>query len=59
MILDDGSVDFALDRRRHGAGRTSVLLLPPGVLHDGRTVTEAGFRMRNLYLGGSVLTPPT
>ncbi|MEK2475777.1 AraC family transcriptional regulator [Streptomyces noursei] len=56
MILDDGSVDFALDRHRHGAtGSTSVLLLPPGVPHDGRTVTESGFRKRNLYLDGSVL----
>ncbi|MFG3250932.1 helix-turn-helix domain-containing protein [Streptomyces sp. NPDC048187] len=56
MILDDGSVDFALDRHRHGAtGRTSVLLLPPGIPHDGRTVTASGFRKRNLYLDASVL----
>ncbi|MEV6757078.1 AraC family transcriptional regulator [Streptomyces sp. NPDC051214] len=56
MILDDGSVDFALDRHRHGAtGTASVLLLPPGVPHDGRTVTAAGFRKRNLYLDDSVL----
>ncbi|MFI8849430.1 helix-turn-helix domain-containing protein [Streptomyces sp. NPDC053499] len=56
MILDDGSVDFALDRHRHGAtGAASVLLLPPGVPHDGRTVTASGFRKRNLYLDGSVL----
>ncbi|MFB9238000.1 AraC family transcriptional regulator [Plantactinospora siamensis] len=56
MILDDGSVDFALDRSRHGAtGTATVLLLPPGVPHDGRTVTAAGFRKRNLYLDESVL----
>ncbi|MGW8764928.1 AraC family transcriptional regulator [Streptomyces sp. NPDC055815] len=56
MILDDGAVDFALDRRRHGAtGSSGVLLLPPGVPHDGRTVTESGFRKRNLYLDDSVL----
>ncbi|WP_030608099.1 helix-turn-helix transcriptional regulator [Streptomyces sclerotialus] len=56
MILDDGSVDFALDRHRHGAaGSASVLLLPPGVPHDGRTVTASGFRKRNLYLDDSVL----
>ncbi|MGW6707532.1 helix-turn-helix domain-containing protein [Streptomyces sp. NPDC054956] len=56
MILDDGSVDFELDRRRHGAtGGAGVLLLPPGVPHDGRTVTESGFRKRNLYLDDSVL----
>ncbi|MFC8538133.1 helix-turn-helix domain-containing protein [Streptomyces sp. NPDC057249] len=56
MILDHGSVDFALDRRRHGAtGTAGVLLLPPGVPHDGRTVTASGFRKRNLYLDDSVL----
>ncbi|MFD4000428.1 helix-turn-helix transcriptional regulator [Streptomyces rubiginosohelvolus] len=56
MILDDGSVDFALDRRRHGAsGTAGVILLPPGIPHDGRTVTPSGFRKRNLYLDDSVL----
>ncbi|WP_405830020.1 MULTISPECIES: helix-turn-helix domain-containing protein [unclassified Streptomyces] len=56
MILDGGRVDFALDRERHGVGvRDAVILLPPGVVHDGRTVTEAGFRKRNLYLDASVL----
>ncbi|TRV77239.1 AraC family transcriptional regulator [Streptomyces sp. 130] len=56
MILDEGSVDFALERRRHGAtGTADVLLLPPGVPHDGRTVTATGFRKRNLYLDSTVL----
>ncbi|MEU6762628.1 AraC family transcriptional regulator [Streptomyces sp. NPDC046853] len=56
MILDDGAVDFALDRRRHDAtGTANVLLLPPGVPHDGRTVTASGFRKRVLYLDDSVL----
>jgi AraC-like DNA-binding protein len=56
MILDDGAVDFALDRRRHGADDAStVILLPPGVPHDGRTVTATGFRKRVLYLDTAVL----
>ncbi|MFZ3467784.1 AraC family transcriptional regulator [Streptomyces sp. 4.24] len=56
MILDDGSVDFSLDRRRHGAAGTgSVILLPPGVPHDGKTVNPAGFRKRVLYLDTGVL----
>ncbi|MFI0714347.1 AraC family transcriptional regulator [Streptomyces inhibens] len=56
MILDDGSVDFALDRHRHGATGTGMVgLLPPGVSHDGRTVTESGFRKRVLYLDMTVL----
>ncbi|MCP3755881.1 AraC family transcriptional regulator [Streptomyces sp. TBY4] len=56
MILDGGRVDFGLDRERHGVGGSdTVALLPPGVVHDGRTVTEAGFRKRVLYLDASVL----
>lgn len=56
MILDGGRVDFALGGERHGLGVSDVVvLLPPGVSHDGRTVTEAGFRKRVLYLDASVL----
>ncbi|MGY5131103.1 AraC family ligand binding domain-containing protein [Streptomyces nigrescens] len=56
MILNDGAVDFACDRHRHGAaGSGTVVLLPPGVAHDGRTVTAAGFRKRVLYLDATVL----
>ncbi|MEU3772690.1 AraC family transcriptional regulator [Streptomyces sp. NPDC032472] len=56
MVLDGGRVDFALDRERHGVGVSdAVVLLPPGVAHDGRTVTEAGFRKRVLYLDTTVL----
>ncbi|MFE2286184.1 helix-turn-helix domain-containing protein [Streptomyces sp. NPDC059443] len=56
MILDGGRVDFGLDRERHGVGVSdTVVLLPPGVVHDGRTVTEAGFRKRVLYLETSLL----
>lgn len=56
MILNDGAVDFALDRHRHDAtGSGTVVLLPPGVSHDGRTVTANGFRKRVLYLDASVL----
>ncbi|MGX1755712.1 AraC family transcriptional regulator [Streptomyces lydicus] len=56
MILNDGAVDFACDRHRHGVtGTGTVVLLPPGVAHDGRTVTAAGFRKRVLYLETTVL----
>ena len=44
------------DRHRHGVtGTGTVVLLPPGVAHDGRTVTAAGFRKRVLYLDATVL----
>ncbi|MFE1171011.1 helix-turn-helix domain-containing protein [Streptomyces sp. NPDC058773] len=56
MILNDGAVDFACDRHRHGVtGAGTVVLLPPGVSHDGRTVTASGFRKRVLYLDAVVL----
>lgn len=56
MILNDGAVDFACDRHRHGVtGSDTVVLLPPGVSHDGRTVTASGFRKRVLYLDATVL----
>ncbi|MEU4409352.1 AraC family transcriptional regulator [Streptosporangium sp. NPDC023963] len=56
MILDAGAVDFGLDRHRHGAAdpAAAVVLLPPGVPHDGRTVTPAGFRKKVLYLDTTV-----
>ncbi|MDG4786495.1 AraC family transcriptional regulator [Micromonospora sp. WMMD1102] len=55
MILDGGSVDFALDRHQHGVAAGSTVLLPPGVTHDGRSATPAGFRKRVLYLDTTVL----
>ncbi|MGW6984200.1 helix-turn-helix domain-containing protein [Streptomyces sp. NPDC054932] len=56
MILDGGRVDFGLEGERHGVGVSDpVILLPPGVAHDGRTVNAAGFRKRVLYLDTSVL----
>jgi AraC-like DNA-binding protein len=56
MVIEDGLVDFALDRHRHGVDAAGlVALLPPGVAHDGRTVTTGGFRKRVLYLDTGVL----
>jgi AraC-like DNA-binding protein len=55
LIVDDGVVRYDLDRRAHGAQRSAVTLLPPGVPHDGRSVRPGGFRKRVLYLEPAVL----
>lgn len=55
LIVDDGAIQFDLDRHHHGAISATVTLLPPGVPHDGRAATPNGFRKRVLYLDGSLL----
>ena len=54
LIVDDGMVRYDLDRHEHGALRSQVTLLPPGVPHDGRSVHP--FRKRVLYLATDTLT---
>jgi len=55
LIVDDGMVRYGLDRHEHGALRSQVTLLPPGVPHDGRSVRPEGFRKRVLYLDSDEL----
>lgn len=55
LIIDDGVVRYGLDRHEHGALRSLVTLLPPGVPHDGRSVRPEGFRKRVLYLDPGML----
>jgi AraC-like DNA-binding protein len=50
LLVDDGAVRYDLDRHAHGATRSVVTVLPPGVPHDGRSQSPAGFRKRVLYL---------
>ena len=50
LLVDDGAVAYDLDRHPHGATRGLVTLLPPGIPHDGRSSSAAGFRKRVLYL---------
>jgi AraC-like DNA-binding protein len=57
LLVDDGVVRYDLDRHEHGAIRSAVTLLPPGVPHDGRSARPSGFRKRVLYLDPSVLDP--
>lgn len=55
LIVDAGVIRYDLDRHAHGAQRSGVTLLPPGVPHDGRAHTPKGFRKRVLYLTCDVL----
>lgn len=55
LVVDDGAVRFALDRREHATQRSRVTLLPPHVPHDGRAASPGGFRKRVVYLDEGVL----
>ena len=55
FVVDDGAIAYDLDRREHGAEPSMVSILPPHVVHDGRTAGPAGYRKRVLYLETSVL----
>ncbi len=55
LLVDDGLVGYELDRHGHTAPRSGVTVLPPHVVHDGRSVTSRGFRKRVVYLDPDVL----
>ena len=55
FIVDEGAIRYDLDRHPHGSARSTVGLLPPHVVHDGRAATSHGYRKRVLYLEGDVL----
>lgn len=55
LVVDAGLVRYDLDRHEHGALGGLVTLLPPHVPHDGRSVTDAGFRKRVVYLDEGAL----
>jgi AraC-like DNA-binding protein len=64
LILDDGVLQYDLDRHEHGTLRSQVVLLPPHVPHNGRTAAPQGFRKRVLYLpedalGADLIGPAT
>ena len=51
LLVDDGAVEFGIDRHDHLATATGVTLLPPGVPHDGHSAVEGrSYRKRVLYL---------
>lgn len=55
LIVDQGAIRYDLDHRAHGSTRELVTVLPPGVVHDGRSAHRAGFRKRVLYVETSEL----
>jgi AraC-like DNA-binding protein len=56
LVVDEGAIRYDLDRRRCGAAGQAVIILPPGVAHDGRPAPGAsGFRKRELYLDPAFL----
>jgi len=58
LLIDDGAVDYSLDRSPHRAAPASVTLLPPHVPHDGRSAERGRFfRKRVLYLAPEWLPP--
>jgi AraC-like DNA-binding protein len=55
FTVDRGAIRYDLDRNHRGVGGNVVTLLPPGIVHDGRPATAAGFRKRVLYVGTDLL----
>jgi hypothetical protein len=55
LVVDSGLIGYGLDGHEHAARHTGVTVLPPGVVHDGRSVTATGFRKRVVYLEPTVL----
>jgi AraC-like DNA-binding protein len=57
LVIDDGAIRYALDKRSCGAVGQTVAILPPGVIHDGAPAPGASaFRKRVLYLDQSVIS---
>lgn len=50
IVVDEGDIQFALDGRPQGSSTTTVTVLPPHVVHDGRSGAAGGFVKRVLYL---------
>ncbi len=55
FIVDEGAIRYDLDTRHRGAVGARITLLPPHVVHDGRSAGTDGFRKRVLYVGTDVL----
>jgi AraC-like DNA-binding protein len=55
FIVDEGAVNYDLDGHPGGADPSIVGILPPHVVHDGRSAGDRGFGNRVLYLEPAVI----
>ena len=56
FIVDEGAIRYDLESSHRGAAAgTRVTLLPPHVVHDGRSAAVAGYRKRVLYVDTDLL----
>jgi AraC-like DNA-binding protein len=55
LLVDAGGVRYSLDRHDHGMAASTVSLLPPHVVHDGRAASDVGFRKRVVYVEPEVI----
>lgn len=55
FTVDSGSIAYDLERRHRGVVGAKVTLLPPHVVHDGRSAAINGYRKRVLYVGTEAL----
>jgi len=60
MLVDRGVITYGLDGAMFEATPAALTLLPPGIVHDGRSARAGeGYRKRVLYLEGDWLPEPT
>lgn len=50
LLVDRGAIRYDLDDHAHGSTSSTVTLLPPHVVHDGRAARRDGFVKRVLYI---------
>jgi len=55
FVVDDGAIRYDLGRHQRFAERSTIAVLPPGVVHDGRPGRDGGYCKRVAYLEPEVL----
>jgi AraC-like DNA-binding protein len=55
IVVDSGAISYDLERRHRAGDASTVTVLPPHTIHDGKAATDSGFTKRVLYLDTTVL----